>query len=413
MTKNPRFPINTLPYLDGEQLLDDLEQLSQIGQNPAGGIDRIAFNDADLAGRLWVADRMKAAGLTVRTDAAGNTIGLYPGTNHLPAIGIGSHTDTVPRGGKYDGALGVLAGVACIRTLHSQGIRLRHPIEIINFTAEEATMSGGTLGSSAWVEPSDPAFYDQLAWDGRPIHEHLAHAGIDSTRIHEAQRAPSSLAAYLELHIEQGDTLESLGKQLGIVTGIVGIRRYLATFHGYANHAGTTGMARRRDALVTAAPYIPVVRDVAMAHGIVGTIGKVDVLPGAPNVIPGRVDLHIEIRGLDEAVLDAAAAQLQRKAAAANADFVHLSSKPGVNSNAQLLNILVEASEELGLDAVQMPSGAGHDAMNMAFLCPMAMLFVPSQNGVSHSPDEYTAPTDCINGARGLLAALLRLDAVL
>ncbi|MEZ4736906.1 MAG: hydantoinase/carbamoylase family amidase [Caldilineaceae bacterium] len=288
---------STFPFLDGEQLLEDLETLGQIGRAPTGGLLRIAFSPADQEGRRWVARQMTALGLAVTTDAAGNTIGRYPGTAPLPALAIGSHTDTVPHGGLYDGALGVLAGLACLRALHAANQRLRHPIELINFTAEEATMAGGTLGSHAMTGLLDPALVDQAAWDGKPVRTHLEQAGLDPTRIHTAQRAAHSYAAFLELHVEQGATLEARQLPVGIVEGIVGIRRYLVTFYGYANHAGTTTMDRRQDALVAAAPFIPLVREVAIAHDIVGTIGKLTVLPGASNVIPGQVEIHLEIRG--------------------------------------------------------------------------------------------------------------------
>lgn len=404
--------MNTLPFLDGEQLLEDLENLGRIGQAPAGGLLRIAFTPADLEGRRWVAQQMTKLGLAVTTDAAGNTIGHYPGTEALPAIAIGSHTDTVPHGGIYDGALGVLAGLASLRALHAAKRRLRHPVALINFTAEEATMAGGTLGSYAMTGLLNPAIVDQAAWDGQPVRQHLQQAGIDPMRLLEARRSDQHYAAFLELHIEQGATLEAHQLPIGIVEGIVGIRRYLVEFYGYANHAGTTTMDRRQDALIAAAPFITLVRAVAIAHGIVGTIGKMTVLPGASNVIPGKVEIHLEIRGLDESVLDQAAAQLQQAAEAAQAHFTLLSSKPPVKADPRLVDAIGRACAELALPSLSMPSGAGHDAMNMAALCPMAMIFVPSQNGVSHSPDEYTAPEACINGARVLLATLLQVDEI-
>ncbi len=402
--------MNALPFLDSEQLLEDLETLGQIGRTAEGGLMRIAFNEADWAGRRWVADQLRGLGLTVTTDAAGNTRSSYAGSQDLPAIAIGSHTDTVPNGGIYDGALGVLAGLACMRALQGAGLRLRHPVEIINFVAEEATMAGGTLGSHAIVGSLDPRVIDQPAWDGQLVRDHLQGAGLDPARLGEAKSSPASYAAFLELHIEQGGRLEDAGIEVGIVEGIVGIRRYLVTYTGYANHAGTTTMDRRQDALVMAAPLIGQVREVAMAHGIVGTIGKVEVIPGAPNVIPGKVVLHLEIRGLDETVLDGAEAALAAHAATQGGQFMRVSTKAAVQSDERLLSAFTAACTELGLSYVRMPSGAGHDAMNMATLCPMAMLFVPSQNGVSHSPDEYTAPQDCVNGAQVLLHALLQID---
>jgi N-carbamoyl-L-amino-acid hydrolase len=402
--------MKTLPFLDGEQLLADLETLGQIGRAPDGGLLRIAFSPADQEGRRWVAQQMTALGLHVTTDAAGNTIGRYAGSADLPAIAIGSHTDTVPQGGRYDGALGVLAGLACVRALQAANQQLRHPLEIINFTAEEATMAGGTLGSYAMTGLLSPTVVEGVAWDGHPVRTHLQGAGLDPDRLQEAQRAPADYAAFLELHIEQGATLEALQVPIGIVEGIVGIRRYLVTFHGYANHAGTTTMTRRQDALVAAAPFITYVREVAIAHEIVGTIGKLSVLPGAPNVIPGKVEVHLEIRGLDDTVLDHAEAQLRQSAHSANADFIVLSQKAPVQADPRLLAAMADACKALALPYHLMPSGAGHDAMNMAALCPMAMIFVPSRQGVSHSPDEYTEPAACVDGARVLLTTLLTVD---
>lgn len=406
--------MNTLPFLDGEQLLEDLETLGQIGRAAAGGLQRIAFSPADWEGRRWVAQQMQALGMTVLTDAAGNTIGRYPGlVEGLPAIALGSHTDTVPQGGIYDGALGVLGGLACVRALHAVQQRLRHPLVLINFTAEEATMAGGTLGSYAMTGLLNPQVIDGVAWDGQLVRTHLQTIGLDPSQLHTAAQPIGSYAAFLELHIEQGATLEAEQRPIGIVEGIVGIRRYLVTFHGYANHAGTTTMDRRQDALVAAAPFITLVREVAIAHGIVGTIGKLTVLPGAPNVIPGKVEVHLEIRGLTDSVLDQAEAQLRAAAHAAQADFAAVSNKPPVQSDPRLLSAIAAACADLALPTLTMPSGAGHDAMNMAALCPMAMIFVPSRAGVSHSPDEYTAPEDCVNGARVLLSTLLKVDQAL
>jgi N-carbamoyl-L-amino-acid hydrolase len=403
----------SLPPFDEERLLADLTTLAQIGRDGDGSLNRIAYSAADQAGRTWVMEQMRGLGLHVHVDAAGNTIGLYEGAADLPPIGLGSHTDTVPNGGSYDGALGVVSALACVRTLHKAKVRLRHPIELINFAAEEATMAGGTTGSQAMAGLFDPALFDKAAWDGRRVREHLLAAGLDPATFLTARRTPGSLAAYLELHIEQGDVLTSAGAQIGVVEGFVGIRRYAVAFQGYANHAGTTPMHRRQDALVAAAPFITFVRDQAAEHAIVGTIGTLTVSPGAPNVIPGRVELIAEIRGLDSVVLDAVETALGERARGAGASFASIVRKPPVQSDAQVLAALMAACETLGQSYIRMPSGAGHDAMCMATLCPQAMLFVPSQGGVSHAPDEYTTPEDCVQGARALLAGLLRLEALL
>lgn len=400
-----------IPFLDGEQLLQDLETLAQFGAEPGPGLNRIAFNPADQAARRWVEAQMRQVGMTVQTDPAGNSIGAYPGTEpELSPIALGSHTDTVPQGGRYDGALGVLAALACVRALHQAGIRTHHPVEVINFVAEEATMSSGTLGSKAMSGSLSPDLVDQPAWDGLPVAQHLRGAGIDPATMGQARRAKGSLAAYLELHVEQGGILEATGISIGVVEGIVGIRRYEVIFVGQANHAGTTPMAGRKDALVMAAPFISAVREVALAHNIVGTIGALEVEPGAPNVIPGRVVLQLEIRGLEATVLDVAEAELAPLAREGGGEFHQLSSKSAVTSDPRLLDALVTACESLNLSYRRMPSGAGHDAMCIANIAPQAMLFVPSQGGISHSPDEYTSPEDCLNGARVLLAALLELD---
>jgi N-carbamoyl-L-amino-acid hydrolase len=397
--------------IDGDQLLRDLDELARIGANERGGVDRVAYSPADMAARDWVEARLRDLGLAVERDAAGNTVAVYAGEEgDRPPLALGSHTDTVPNGGRYDGALGVLAGLACVRALRAAGRRLRHPVAVLNFTAEEATMGGGTIGSRAMAGLLGPADLDLAAWDGRPIAEHWRAAGLDPARATETRRPSGAFAAYLELHIEQGGILEQTSTPIGVVEGIVGIRRYAATFAGYANHAGTTPMAGRRDALVMAAPFILAARDIAVGHGIVATCGALKVEPGAPNVIPGRVEVGVEIRGLDEAVLDRAQAALADAAAANGGDLRPTVSKAPTPSDPAVLAALEAACDDLGLARRRLASGAGHDAMCIAAIAPQAMLFVPSRGGVSHSPDEHTAPEDCVNGARVLLATLLRLD---
>ncbi len=400
------------PHIDGELLLADLDELGRVGADPRGGISRLAFNADDMRGRAWVAARAAELGLEIKTDPLGNTIALYPGdTPGLKPVAVGSHTDTVAQGGKYDGALGVLAGLACARALHDSGMRLRHPLALINFVAEEATMLG-TLGSAAMAGELRPADLAKPAYDGRAIAEHLAQAGFDPAGLADAQQAPGSFAAYLELHVEQGQTLEAEQLAIGVVEGIVGIRRYAVTFGGQANHAGTTQMARRRDALVAAASFVLAVRDTATAHAIVGTVGTLNVQPNVSNVIPGRVELSFEIRALDERVLDVVERALLEQAAALGGEVQHLSRKEPVPCDGRIQNVLAGCCERLGLAYRRMPSGAGHDAMCMATLAPVGMLFVPSCDGISHAPDEYTAPEQCVAGAQLLLAALLELDQV-
>lgn len=402
----------TLP-IDGDRLIRDLESLAEIGADAQGGVTRIAYSREDRQGRVWVRDAFSQLGLDAVTDAAGNDSWIYAGTEEgLSPIGLGSHTDTVPNGGRFDGALGVLAALSAVRALHGQKARLRHPVEVINFAAEEATMSGATLGSRAMAGTLEPGVIDHRAWDSRPVAEHLREAGLDPSALPLARRS-RPLAAFLELHIEQGRRLESANRPIGIVEGIAGIRRYEVTVEGYANHAGTTLMPDRDDALVKAAPYVLEVKEIAENLGIVGTVGKMDILPGSPNVIPGQVIVNLEIRGLDEKVLDQAEGRLEDAAARLGASFARTSLKPSVDSDPRLVQALIAGCGDCGHAFLRMASGAGHDAMCMADLAPQAMIFVPSRNGVSHSPDEFTPAADCVAGAQTLASALLHLDAML
>ena len=399
--------------IDGDWLVRSLEALAAIGADENGGVTRIAYSLEDREGREWVRAELNSLGLTPITDSAGNDSWIYPGTDAgLATIAVGSHTDTVPNGGRYDGSLGVLSALAAVRALHEQNLQLRHPVEIINFAAEEATMSGATFGSRAMAGTLDPDVVNHRAWDSRSVADHLQDAGLDPTQVAKAKRSDNP-AAFLELHIEQGRRLETQQIPIGIVEGIAGIRRYEVTVNGYANHAGTTLMQDRQDALVMAVPYVLRVKAVAEQHGIVGTVGKMDILPGSPNVIPGQVIINLEIRGLDECVLDAAEGQLRDEAHKLQADFVQTSYKPPVDSAEPLVQALVQACQVHGYKYTRMASGAGHDAMCMAEITPQAMLFVPSRNGVSHSPDEYTPPEDCVAGAQVLATALVHLDTML
>ena len=398
-----------LAAFDGEQMMADLEALGEIGWVAGVGLQRMAYSPADLAGRRWVLAQMQALGMEAGIDAAGNVVGVLPGSEPLPALALGSHTDSVPGGGKYDGALGVVGALACVRTLRELSVVLRHPLLVIDFAAEEATTAASPLGSLAFVGALAVADLEGPAWKGESTRALLAESGFDAAAV-AASRLPQPVSAFVELHIEQGEQLASAGGGVGLVTGIVGIRRYFVRFVGQANHAGTTSMARRRDALVMAAPFITAVREIAVAWGIVGTVGRVDVQPGAPNVIPGCVLLDVEIRGLDELLLDAAEAVLRLAAEAQGGAFTGGHCKAPVPADPALFAVVERVCRRLGIRHQPMSSGAGHDAMNMARVCPYAMIFVPSEAGISHAPAEYTAAAECIDGVRVLLATLLELD---
>lgn len=398
------------PQINEAQFLKDLETLRQFGLQADGAVHRVGYSKADIEARHWLMGRLGKMGLETAIDPAGNSTAAYAGTEDLPPIGIGSHSDTVPYGGAYDGALGVVAALAVIDALNTAGVRLRHPLEWINFAAEEATMAGGTTGSQAITGIFNPAVLDKAAWDGRPVRQHLEQAGLDPAKLFDAARPKGSFSAFLELHIEQSDRLEKADLPIAIVDGFVGIRRYGVRFNGTANHAGTTPMAVREDALVMAAPMIRFVRDLAVELGIVGTIGDFKVYPGAPNVIPERVEMIVEIRGLDAVVLDNAQAILQKEAQSLGASFDTVVIKPPVKADDVVRQAIETACTNLELPTLTMSSGAGHDAMNMALLCPQGMFFVPSKDGISHSKDEFTSAADCVNGAKVLLETVLELD---
>ncbi|MFK7803591.1 MAG: M20 family metallo-hydrolase [Anaerolineae bacterium] len=401
------------PEINEEQFLADLEALRQIGLQPDGAVHRVGYSPADSEAREWLMERFRDMGIEPTIDAAGNTLAYYPGDGRAAPIGIGSHSDTVPYGGAYDGALGVVAALAVIEALYKADVRLNHPLEWINFAAEEATMAGGTTGSQAMTGIFNPAVLDKAAWDGQPVRQHIEAAGLKPEKLLDAAKAAGTFSAFLELHIEQSDRLEKANLPIAIVDGFVGIRRYAVRFDGTANHAGTTPMGAREDALVMAAPMIRFVRDLAVELGIVGTIGDFKVFPGAPNVIPERADMIVEIRGLDAKVLDEAQKLVQKEAESLGGSFDPVVIKPPVTADAVVRDAIGLACAKLELETLTMASGAGHDAMNMSLLCPQGMFFVPSKDGISHSKQEFTSAADCVNGAKVMLETILQLDKML
>jgi N-carbamoyl-L-amino-acid hydrolase len=406
------------PRVNGERLLRDLDSLAKLGATPEGGVNRPAYGDVDLHAREVVRDWMKAAGLAVRIDAAGNTFGRREGSaGDLPPIVIGSHTDSVPHGGKYDGPLGTLAALEVARTLREQGISLRHPLEVVNFQNEE----GGIVGSKAVAGKLGEGELALRSVSGFPLGEGIRRLGGDPDRLADAVLAPGSVAAYVELHIEQGRFLERGHLDIGVVEGIVGIYYWEVTFTGTASHAGTTPMADRHDALVAAARCVELVQTVvtSMNGRQVGTVGRLAVEPGAPNVIPGRVTATLELRDLDTTVIDALYEKIvpaTRRIAEemrTSVNFTPTTRVVPALTDHRVRAAIGQAARALGLSTLSMPSGAGHDAQNMSFVCPSGMIFVPSADGISHSPREYTKDEDVVNGANVLLGAVLGLDAAL
>ncbi len=400
--------------VNAERLWAHLEQLAAFGRGP-GGTSRVAYSEADRQGRAQVIAWMRAAGLDVEIDAAANIIGRRPGREpDRPPLVMGSHIDTVPNGGNYDGTVGSLSAIEVAQTLREQGIALRHPLEVVIFQNEE----GGLIGSRAWIGELPPEELDHVSHSGKTIREGIRYLGGDPDRLDEVVRRPGDIAAYLELHIEQGPVLYEEQINIGIVEGIVGIRWWRVTWEGMANHAGTTPMNRRRDALLAAARFIQAVNRIVTSEPgrQVGTVGQIEAHPGAPNVIPGRVVCSLELRDLEDA-------KIQRLYAAIEAEARAIARDSGVNVRFEPVNVnkpaptdprvrdVIEASARaLNLSTKRMPSGAGHDAQDMARLGPTGMIFIPSVDGISHSPQEYSRPEDVANGANVLLHALLRLD---
>jgi N-carbamoyl-L-amino-acid hydrolase len=399
--------------VDAGRLRADFDALAAIGATPAGGVSRPTFGEAHIAARAWFLDGARAAGLETRVDAAGNHSALLRSRDErAPTLLLGSHLDSVADGGRFDGALGVVAALEVLRTVRDAELELPVTLEAIDFTDEEGTLVG-LLGSLALAGRLTP---EQLASPrgGRDeLVAGLARAGLQEARLAEARRDPSSLAGYLELHIEQGPALERHGVDIGVVTGIVGSRSFRLMFVGAPAHAGTTPMDARRDAGVAAAAFVVGARDLVVRDysGCVATVGSLELLPGGFNVVPGVAHLALEFRSLETAQLDALEADLLVLAEAQGLDVeiqpVGRWEPAALDQKVQAA--IQRAADELGLSTTKLASGAGHDAQALASVTPSGMIFVPSRGGISHAPEELTEWDDCINGANVLLGATLEL----
>jgi N-carbamoyl-L-amino-acid hydrolase len=398
--------------INGERLLADLRALGAIGGLPDGGVDRLAWSDHDLAGRRWFAERMGEAGIEARLDAALNVFGHMPGTTG-PWLLTGSHLDSVPNGGRLDGAYGAVAALEVLRTLAESGDPLAQQVEIVGFADEEGVrFEFGLIGSLALVGELDiERLRDGLDWQGVAIHQVLAAAGRDLDRMLEAQQHLPSIKAFLELHIEQGPRMEADDIDLAVVTGIVGVHRQRIEIQGTQNHAGTTPFRLRHDAGRAAARAAAELRDVVQGVDAeaVANIGSMQFHPGGVNVIPGRAQFTVEARHLDAGVLGEAvgafATRLERICAeeGCRAEVELLSSVPPAPMDATVLETLEQACSELGRRRARLSSGAGHDAAVLSRHVPSGMLFVPSVGGLSHSPRETTSDEHLVLGAQALL----------
>jgi allantoate deiminase len=392
-----------------------LDHLAELGREPNGGITRTAWSAELSDAYAWVGGRLQELGLAVETDAAGNLLAKWTAGSGRPVL-VGSHLDTVPCGGRFDGALGVVAAVHAVQVLKAERFEPERPLWVIAFMDEEGTRFDAALfGSRAFTGEDVTRFADRPDASGTTLREAMADAGHDVERAREADRA-AEIGAYLELHIEQGPVLEAEGIEIGVVTSIVGLRGFRVGLSGRANHAGTTPMAHRRDALLGAARIAVELRDAARSRdAVTATVGRLIVAPGGANVIPGRADFTIDVRattssGLRE--LERLVEETVARVAAEEgleADLQPTFSLDPLELDPTLADLLERAADAEGATARRMPSGAGHDAMLVGRRAPAAMIFVPSRGGVSHSPEEYTTPEHVELGVRVLTAALREL----
>jgi N-carbamoyl-L-amino-acid hydrolase len=402
--------------VNGDRLNQRFVELARFGKNAEGGMDRVAFSDADIESRPSLKRSMEAAGLEVRVDEAGNIFGRRQGSRpDLPPIVFGSHTDSVPNGGMYDGPVGSLCAIEVAHVLDENKITTRHPLEVVIFTDEE----GGLAGSKALIGKLSAGALQQVSHSGKTIGEGITALGGNPALLDNFVRSQGDVAAYIEVHIEQGRILDSEKIDIGVVEGIVGISWWDVTIKGSANHAGTTPMNLRQDALLAAAELVIAVNRVvnSVPGSQVGTVGKIRAEPGAPNVIPGKVVMSLELRDLSEAKVDALFKSIENEATAiAEKTGTTISFSPIETSaipaltDPRVREAIARSAHKLELSYKLMPSGAGHDAQSMAQICPIGMIFIPSVDGISHSPKEHSRPGDIENGANVLLHTILEID---
>uniref|UniRef100_UPI0040475404 Zn-dependent hydrolase n=1 Tax=Algoriphagus sp. TaxID=1872435 RepID=UPI0040475404 len=402
--------------VNSERLSQSLSILATYGKNEKGGSDRVAYSVHDLAARPFVKELLAAAGLEVSVDFAGNIIGRKAGKNpSLKPISLGSHIDEVPNGGDYDGPVGVMGAIEVVRTLKEAGIQTEHPLEVIIFTNEE----GGVIGSRALVGGLSAQALQGQSNAGITHADGIRLLGGNPSRIASLARPKGAIAAFLELHIEQGGNLDTEKLDIGVVEGIVAIEWWEFSFKGKANHAGTTPMHARKDPMLPAARFTLAVNEVITRDEgrQVGTVGKIQAFPGAGNVIPGEVKLNLEIRDLSSekiwklyAELETIAKQLaQESGTTLEIKHIEVASKPAL-ADSMIREVIDKQAKKLGYSTKSLPSGAGHDAQEMARIAPMGMIFIPSKAGISHAPEEYSSPEAIAKGANVLLHTLLELD---
>jgi N-carbamoyl-L-amino-acid hydrolase len=411
-------------HVNEKRLWSTLEKLSEFGR-PAGegfegGVTRLGFSDEDLAARDYLMAQLRDAGLAVRVDPAGNIFARREGSDpKLPALLFGSHIDSVPNGGNFDGQVGSTGALEVMRALNDHNVRTGHPLELVIWTNEEGHhFRKGLFGSSAAAGLMEQDVIHRTDESGATLADWLRKYGQDPAKLQEARIEKGKYAAYLELHIEQGGTLDRQQIQIGVVEGIVGIQWRTCTARGFANHAGTTPMPGRRDAfLATAQAALAVREEVRREPGRqVGTVGHVKVEPNAGNIIPGVVEFIVELRDLDASIYERTWARIEKRfAQIAAAEEVSINctlvadERPALTTPA-IRDTIREAARAAGYSTLDLPSGAGHDAQQVSHFAPIGMIFVPSRDGISHSPREFTPPADAARGAETLYRTLLLLD---
>lgn len=391
-------------------------ELANYGRNEKGEGQRVAYSQGDIAGRAYFMDLMRKAGLAVRIDFAGNIIGRRDGKDpDKRPIAFGSHIDMVPNGGNYDGAYGAITALEIIEVLNENKITTDHPLEVIIFQNEE----GGLVGSRAMAGKLKKEALSQTSASGYTIAEGITRLGGDPERLQQAARKAGDLAAFIEVHIEQSKVLESRGIDIAIIEGIVGIEDWDITVTGLANHAGSTPMNDRQDALIAASKLVLAVNEVVNSYegSQVGSVGKISVPSGAPNIIPGKVEMILQMRDLSTEKIMKMYADIEKRAQKIAEEtntqiaFQHLnlSSFPTIASK-EIQDKMIQAAESLGISYMKMQSGAGHDTQEMAALGPIGMVFIPSKDGISHNPKEYSSSVQMANGANVMLHTVLLLD---
>jgi len=402
--------------INSERLKADIEALSKVGRVDNNGIYRMAFSDGDMAGRDWFKQKLDQAGLEIYEDGAANIHGRLNWDGKTPSVMTGSHLDTVPGAGHLDGALGVLVGLECLRRAREEKIELHYPLELVAFTDEEGRF-GGMLGSQSIAGRLTPeSIINAVDLNGIKLIDAMHERGYDAMQALHARRSPESIHTFLELHIEQGPILDQMGFSVGIVDAIAGLFKWEVSLIGTPNHAGTTPMHLRNDAFQALAEFASQIQRVLDENGSersVATIGKVDISPGAANVVPGKAVFSLEVRDTEQRVLDELRNAFRRSLSAIARrrdvmfEFTVLSEIQPVKCDVGLIKELKKVSENLKIPCLQMASGAAHDTQFIASITRAAMVFVPSKEGRSHSVAEWTDMEHIEKGANVLLNSML------